>query len=145
MNAVVNAKAGIASGILSMNRMVGGSLGVAVIGAVFQGAASSRLDQLLAGSGLTGAQRDAMAQGLASGQATPPPGTSHAETQHILGAAHDAFVFAFADSMKVATAVSAAGIVIALALISSRQRKRAVEAPAAPPAADLATGEHAAV
>jgi EmrB/QacA subfamily drug resistance transporter len=145
MNAVVNAKAGIASGILSMNRMVGGSLGVAVIGAVFQGAASSRLDQLLAGSGLTGAQRDAMAQGLASGQATPPPGTSHAEAQHILGAAHDAFVFAFADSMKVATAVSAAGIVIALALISSRQRKRAVEAPAAPPAADLATGEHAAV
>ncbi len=39
MNAVSNAKAGVASGILSMNRMVGGSLGVAVIGAVFQGEA----------------------------------------------------------------------------------------------------------
>ena len=36
MNAVVVAKAGVASGILSMNRMIGGSLGVAVIGAVFQ-------------------------------------------------------------------------------------------------------------
>ena len=36
MNAVVEAKAGIASGILSMNRMVGGTLGIAVIGAVFQ-------------------------------------------------------------------------------------------------------------
>jgi MFS family permease len=36
MNAVAEAKAGVASGILSMNRMVGGSLGVAVIGAVFQ-------------------------------------------------------------------------------------------------------------
>jgi EmrB/QacA subfamily drug resistance transporter len=35
MNAVPVAKAGVASGILSMNRMVGGSLGVAVIGAVF--------------------------------------------------------------------------------------------------------------
>jgi EmrB/QacA subfamily drug resistance transporter len=36
MNAVAEAKAGVASGILSMNRMIGGSLGVAVIGAVFQ-------------------------------------------------------------------------------------------------------------
>ena len=35
MNAVAAEKAGVASGILSMNRMVGGSLGVAVIGAVF--------------------------------------------------------------------------------------------------------------
>ncbi len=36
MNAVSEAKAGVASGILSMNRMIGGSLGVAIIGAVFQ-------------------------------------------------------------------------------------------------------------
>ncbi len=35
MNAVPVAKAGVASGILSMNRMVGGTLGIAVIGAVF--------------------------------------------------------------------------------------------------------------
>jgi EmrB/QacA subfamily drug resistance transporter len=35
MNAVAVEKAGVASGILSMNRMVGGSLGVAVMGAVF--------------------------------------------------------------------------------------------------------------
>jgi len=35
MNAVAASKAGVASGILSMNRMVGGSLGVAVMGAVF--------------------------------------------------------------------------------------------------------------
>ncbi len=41
MNAVDEAKAGIASGVLSMNRMVGGSLGVAVIGAVFQALAPS--------------------------------------------------------------------------------------------------------
>jgi MFS family permease len=55
MNAVADAKAGIASGILSMNRMIGGTLGVAVIGAVFQGAARSRLDSMLTGSGLTAA------------------------------------------------------------------------------------------
>jgi EmrB/QacA subfamily drug resistance transporter len=38
MNAVPVEKAGIASGVLSMFRMVGGSLGVAVTGAIFQGA-----------------------------------------------------------------------------------------------------------
>jgi EmrB/QacA subfamily drug resistance transporter len=41
MNAVAVEKAGIASGILSMFRMVGGSLGVAVTGAIFQGVAGS--------------------------------------------------------------------------------------------------------
>ncbi len=38
MNAVPVEKAGIASGVLSMFRMVGGTLGVAVTGAIFQGA-----------------------------------------------------------------------------------------------------------
>jgi EmrB/QacA subfamily drug resistance transporter len=35
MNAVEVSKSGVASGILSMNRMIGGTLGIAVIGAVF--------------------------------------------------------------------------------------------------------------
>ncbi len=38
MNAVAIEKAGIASGVLSMFRMVGGTLGIAVTGAIFQGA-----------------------------------------------------------------------------------------------------------
>jgi EmrB/QacA subfamily drug resistance transporter len=38
MNAVPVEKAGIASGVLSMFRMIGGSLGIAVTGAIFQGA-----------------------------------------------------------------------------------------------------------
>ncbi len=38
MNAVQVEKAGIASGVLSMFRMIGGSLGVAITGAIFQGA-----------------------------------------------------------------------------------------------------------
>ena len=37
MNAVPVEKAGIASGVLSMFRMIGGSLGVAITGAIFQG------------------------------------------------------------------------------------------------------------
>ena len=41
MNAVPVQKAGIASGVLSMFRMVGGSLGIAVTGAIFQGAVNA--------------------------------------------------------------------------------------------------------
>jgi EmrB/QacA subfamily drug resistance transporter len=44
MNAVPVQKAGIASGVLSMFRMVGGSLGIAVTGAIFQSVSSSRLE-----------------------------------------------------------------------------------------------------
>jgi MFS family permease len=44
MNAVAVEKAGIASGVLSMFRMVGGSLGIAVTGAIFQGAAGSSFE-----------------------------------------------------------------------------------------------------
>ena len=36
MNAVEAQKAGVASGILSMSRMVGGTFGVAAVGALFQ-------------------------------------------------------------------------------------------------------------
>jgi EmrB/QacA subfamily drug resistance transporter len=44
MNAVPVQKAGIASGVLSMFRMVGGSLGIAVTGAIFQSVSSARLE-----------------------------------------------------------------------------------------------------
>ncbi|HET7054466.1 MAG TPA: MFS transporter [Solirubrobacterales bacterium] len=44
MNAVSVQKAGIASGVLSMFRMVGGSLGIAVSGAIFQAAAGSSFE-----------------------------------------------------------------------------------------------------
>ncbi len=44
MNAVAVEKAGVASGVLSMFRMVGGSLGIAVTGAIFQGSAGSSFE-----------------------------------------------------------------------------------------------------
>ena len=45
-------KAGLASGLLSMSRMVGGTFGVAVLGAIFQGHSKSSLEQGLLGAGL---------------------------------------------------------------------------------------------
>jgi EmrB/QacA subfamily drug resistance transporter len=147
MNAVADAKAGIASGILSMNRMVGGTLGVAVIGAVFQGAARSKVDQLLAGSGLTAAQRGDIAHGLGGGQSSVPAGIDHAQAQQVASAARDAFISAFASSMKVATGVAIAGIVVAATLIrSGREAKPEPEAAIATqtPAGELAAGKQAA-
>jgi EmrB/QacA subfamily drug resistance transporter len=44
MNAVAVEKAGIASGVLSMFRMVGGSLGVAITGAIFQSVVGSSFE-----------------------------------------------------------------------------------------------------
>ena len=71
MNAVPVQKAGIASGVLSMFRMVGGSLGVAVTGAIFQGLVSSHLDALLTGSGVTAAQRAEVSGQLGGGSVRP--------------------------------------------------------------------------
>ena len=47
MNAVDRTKAGVASGILSMNRMVGGTFGVAILGALVATLGRSKIDQLL--------------------------------------------------------------------------------------------------
>src|SRR6266540_2708700 len=114
MNAVATAKAGIASGILSMNRMIGGTLGVAVIGAVFQATARSDLDSSLAGSGLTAGQRSDIAHGLGGGVSTVPNGVSHEQAAQIASASRDAFISAFASSMKVATGVALAGVIVAV-------------------------------
>ena len=145
MNAVANAKAGIASGILSMNRMIGGTLGIAVIGAVFQASARSDLDNSLAGSGLTAGQRSDIAHGLGGGVSTVPNGVSHGQATQIAAAAHDAFISAFASSMRVATGVAVVGVIVAIALIRPRRESLAdATAPAGgvTPAAELATGEH---
>jgi EmrB/QacA subfamily drug resistance transporter len=61
MNAVSEAGAGVAAGVVSMTRMVGGTLGIAVLGAVFQSAADT--DLLKAGGGP--ATQDAIARALA--------------------------------------------------------------------------------
>jgi MFS family permease len=44
MNAVEVAKAGVASGVLTMSRMIGGSVGVAATGAIFQSKLGSGFD-----------------------------------------------------------------------------------------------------
>ena len=67
MNAVTESKAGAASGILSMSRMVGGTFGVAALGALFQHLSTERLADSLSGTGVTAAQREHLVENLGAG------------------------------------------------------------------------------
>ena len=71
MNAVDRAKAGVASGILSMNRMVGGTFGVAVLGAIVATLGRSKIDELLPA---TARRRPRASSPTASARAASPHG-----------------------------------------------------------------------
>jgi len=113
MNAVPVQKAGIASGVLSMFRMVGGALGIAVTGAVFQSLVSSRLGDLLSGSGVSPAQRDSVSEQLGSGVVAQVPGLDPAQVHQVALAGKEAFVYGFSSAMLVSAAFAAAGALIA--------------------------------
>jgi EmrB/QacA subfamily drug resistance transporter len=112
MNAVPVQKAGLASGVLSMFRMVGGSLGVAVTGAIFQGLVTSKLDSLLGGTGVTASQREAVSEQLGGGSLQQVPGLSAAQTKEVANAGSEAFVYALSHAMTVSAFVALAGAAI---------------------------------
>ena len=67
MNAVDTAKAGLASGVLSMSRMVGGTFGVAAVGALFQSISDNRLESRLGDLPLSSQQQAWFTDNLGSG------------------------------------------------------------------------------
>jgi EmrB/QacA subfamily drug resistance transporter len=125
MNSVDVTKAGVASGVLSMGRMVGGSLGVAVTGALFQNTFTSRLDELMGPTSKATSDKlfEAVSSGQSSGIAHGPKG------QQMISDAHDAFIHALTGSMKLSLAVVVAGLVFAATLLKGGlpRRARAVE------------------
>ncbi|MEK6250849.1 MAG: MFS transporter [Actinomycetota bacterium] len=133
MNAVPVAKAGIASGVLSMFRMIGGTFGVAAIGALFQADARSRVDDLLSNSSFSAAQRSDIAHGIVSGQ---PAGAVHLNHTQATQLTHDIFIYALSHAMRLSTAVAVLGVIIGFTLIRSR---KAHPAPQAEPAAAAGT------
>ncbi len=137
MNAVTEAKAGIASGLLSMSRMIGGTFGVAAIGALFQTSARSRLEDLLSGSGVPPSAVSQTVHGLGGAGHGPPAGVSPAQAHEIAAAGREAFVGALAQSMRLSMAVALTGALSAALLIRSRGRRHeaAAEAAVAAPAA----------
>ena len=112
MNAVDRTKAGLASGTLSMSRMVGGTFGVAVMGALVTTIGRSHLDSSL--PHLPVPAREALANALGSGgagvHAAPP----------IVAASHDAFVAALSTGLTIGAAVAAGSAVLAAVLIQRR-------------------------
>src|SRR5207237_2544581 len=67
MNAVNRTKAGVASGVLSMSRMIGSTFGVAIMGALVTTIGRSKLDSLL--PHVPSATRATIADSLGSGGA----------------------------------------------------------------------------
>jgi MFS family permease len=125
MNSVEVTKAGVASGILSMGRMVGGSLGVAVTGALFQSSFANRLNELSAGT--SKATSDKVFEAVSSGQSSSLG--SGAKAQQVIADAHDAFVHALTGTMRLSLAVVVAGLVFAIVLMKGGlpRRQRATE------------------
>src|SRR5436190_19274121 len=143
MNSVQVAKAGVASGILSMNRMVGGSLGVAVTGAVFQSLFKSRLHEQVDGTALAKWPAGKMFEAVSSGQtAQLTRGVPKEQAQQVTHVARDAFIHALAGSLRLSFVIVIVGAVVAAFLIEGRRapararvEEKAPEAVAKPLAA----------
>ncbi|MFL5873612.1 MAG: MFS transporter [Solirubrobacterales bacterium] len=147
MNAVPVQKAGIASGVLSMFRMVGGSLGIAVTGAIFQGLVSSRLDTLLTGTGVTEAQRQSISDQLGGGTVPKVPGLDAAQVKEVTAAGNEAFVYAVSHAMTVSGFFALLGALIGATAVRSKARGTGVSPEAAvaeaSPGGEALAGEEA--
>jgi EmrB/QacA subfamily drug resistance transporter len=129
MNAVDRRKSGAASGVVSMSRMVGGTVGLAVMGALMTTIGRSRLDSSL--PHLPAPARAKLASALGSGAA---PG-GHASV-HVVQALHHAFVSALAAGLRVGAAVAFVGALLAVWLIGPAHAR-----PAAAGASEQRTPE----
>jgi EmrB/QacA subfamily drug resistance transporter len=110
MNAVEPTKAGVASGILSMSRMVGGTFGVAVMGALITGMGKSKLDQLL--PAVPEGRRQDLADSLGAGGARVGGQVGDAVQQ--------AYVYALNNGLRIGAAVTVLGALLAWLLIADR-------------------------
>ena len=122
MGAVSAAKAGVGSAVNDATRILGATLGVAVIGSVYASLYGSRLTTALGASVpdpvAASAQRSV---GIALGAADRLDASGHADlARGLRDAASTAFFHGFQAACLVAAAVAAAGVVMALALIPAQ-------------------------
>jgi EmrB/QacA subfamily drug resistance transporter len=124
MNSVAQTKAGVASGILSMNRMVGGTFGVAVLGAMVSTLGRSKIDQLLPAA--PAGERARLAGSLGSG------GVLHGVSVQALDASQRAFVYALQNGLRLGSTVALVGALLAWTLVAPRKRPAAEQAESQP-------------
>jgi MFS family permease len=140
MNSVHQAKAGVASGVLSMSRMVGGTFGVAALGALVAALGRSKLGELL--PALPAGQREQLVQSLGSGAA--PAGGAASPVAHAM---RESFVYALQNGLRLGAAVALVGAVAAAVLITRHPARPGDHEPIAvglavgTPAAEEAAGE----
>jgi len=115
MNAVEATKAGVASGILSMSRMVGGTFGIAALGALVSAIGRHDLNSAL--PDVPAGARDTLAQNLGS----VPPGKL---PPSVADAAVNAFVHALQVGLKVGAGVAFVGAAVAAVFIQGRSAHR---------------------
>jgi hypothetical protein len=121
MNAVETSKAGVASGILSMSRMVGGTFGVAAIGALFQAITRHDIDSKLAGLGIGDSQRESLVNAAgSSGVGDIARQMDPESARQIVTAVQDSFIHALATAMWLSFAVTVIGAIVAAFLIERR-------------------------
>ena len=127
MNSVDRSKSGAASGVLSMSRMVGGTFGVAVMGALIATLGRSKIDALL--PHVPSSTRATLANSLGGG------GIQHGSAQ-VVDAVREAFVSALGTGLGISAAVTFCGAIAAWVLIEPMAAKRsAAAAEAEQPAA----------
>jgi EmrB/QacA subfamily drug resistance transporter len=133
MNAVEEAKAGVASGILSMSRMVGGTFGVAAVGALFQHLSDNRLHDRLGELPLSSQQQAWFANNLGSGNVDDKLKQLDPTTAHEVGRVlKETFVDSLSTSLKLSTAVAVAGVAIALLMLRGQPKPAARPVRATP-------------
>jgi len=125
MNAVDRSKAGAASGVLSMSRMVGSTFGVAVMGALVTTIGRAKINSGL--PHVPAATRSALANSLGSGA---PLGGHHASAE-IVATVKGAFVSALSTGLTIGGVVTLAGAFLAWALIESKPKATQPEPAAA--------------
>jgi EmrB/QacA subfamily drug resistance transporter len=135
MNSIDRTKAGVASGVLSMSRMVGGTFGVAIMGALVATIGRSQLDQSL--PHVPAATRATIANSLGGGGAS----FGHHATPQIVAAVRDAFVSALGTGLTIGGAVTVIGAVLAFTLIKPGASVEAPGAQAEPIPAEAAESE----
>jgi len=143
MGVVPRAKAGVGSAVNDATRLLGATLGVAVIGSVYASLYASRLTSDLPSRlphGLGSRAHDSVGAALqvaAGVGADGRPGLSRA----VHSAAESAFFHGFSAGCLVAAAVSGAGLVMAMALLPAQPLADEEERASASPAIGADGGE----
>jgi EmrB/QacA subfamily drug resistance transporter len=128
MNAVDVTKAGVASGVLSMSRMVGGTFGVAAIGALFQGVTRDDLHEKLVF--LPDGQREKLVEAAgSSGIGDVARQMDPEAARQIVTAVDESFIHALSTAMWLSFAVTIVGAVVAAVLIDRHPARAADQAP----------------